>query len=318
MNSIDVTNTCPYDWNKYLLENKLGTIFHTQEYADYAEKWNKWKPLFFRVLDSKGTILLQNLFFEHGPQLKKYPTVMKKVLKQFKKNLRWAYGPIYSSEESLKSFFTYIIKSKKSFTGNIHPLSRIKKIDFDLQKIQWSTFLIDLSKSKSELYSNLQKHSAQKNIERALDRNVIVEEITDKTWSEYSDLLGKFRISRDRENVNTEEGKDFWDILKKDGFTGFLAKKDGIPIGGLTFSYFNGYLNEWGVARTEKDTNEKLYAQDLIKWKIIEWGLSRKMRYFDLSGFNPEPKSEKEKGIFRFKQKWGGNRNDYWILRSKK
>ena len=62
------------------------------------------------------------------------------------------------------------------------------------------------------------------------------------------------------------------------------------------------------IARTTIDTEEKLYSQDLMKWKIIEWGIENKQKYFDLTGFNPNPISEKEKGILRYKKKWGGKK----------
>jgi len=81
------------------------------------------------------------------------------------------------------------------------------------------------------------------------------------------------------------------------------------------FSYFNNYIIEGAVARSNKDTLEKLYSQDLIKWKIIEWGIENNMKYYDLAGFNPDPKSEKEKGIMNYKKKWGGRKYDYWIIR---
>ena len=68
------------------------------------------------------------------------------------------------------------------------------------------------------------------------------------------------------------------------------------------------------MARSSEDYVKKLYSQDLIKWKIIEWGVQRKMNYYDLAGANPNPTSEKEKGILRYKRKWGGKRYDYNII----
>ena len=91
-------------------------------------------------------------------------------------------------------------------------------------------------------------------------------------------------------------------MLRPLGFTGFLAWKNGLPVGSIMVSFFNNYVNEWGVARSDLDRDEKLYSQDLIKWKIIEWGNNNKFRYFDLTGANPNPKNSKEEGIFRYKK----------------
>ena len=93
-----------------------------------------------------------------------------------------------------------------------------------------------------------------------------------------------------------------------------MAKKDEKPVGGLFFSYFNKYIIEGGLARSPIDYKEKLYSQDLIKWKIIEWGVKNKMNWFDLAGANVNPKNQKEEGILRYKKKWGGKQFDYSIV----
>ena len=56
------------------------------------------------------------------------------------------------------------------------------------------------------------------------------------------------------------------------GYSGFLAKKDNIPVGGILFSSFSKHILEVGVARSKKDTDEHLYAQDLLKWEYHQMG----------------------------------------------
>lgn len=314
MLKIELNDNCPSDWNNFLKKNEYGLIYHTEEYANYISRWNKWKPVFFRILSENGEILLQNLFFLHSPISNKIPKKIHPLIEKFKKSYRWYYGPVYSSVDALNEFFNFLQKTKIGFHGNLHPLSKIENFTLDCKKTKWSTFLIDLQKPKKELYDNLSKHSARKNIERAINRGVTIEELTDKSWDDYVSLLGEFRVSQNRNNVNLDESHDFWKSLKKVGFSGFLARINDIPIGGLTFSFFNNHINEWGVARSKKDFQDKLYSQDLIKWKIIEWGIENKMKLYDLSGVNPNPISEKEKGILRYKEKWGGKQYYYWIL----
>ena len=38
------------------------------------------------------------------------------------------------------------------------------------------------------------------------------------------------------------------------------------------------------------------------------------MKYYNLSGINPNPESKKEEGIFRYKKKWGGKQYNFWRL----
>ncbi|RZD45866.1 MAG: hypothetical protein CXT78_04800 [Thaumarchaeota archaeon] len=57
-----------------------------------------------------------------------------------------------------------------------------------------------------------------------------------------------------------------------------------------------------------------MYSQDLLKWSIIKWGINNNMKYYNLSGINPNPESKKEEGIFRYKKKWGGKQYTLWRL----
>lgn len=309
-------NEPPADWNAQLLKNSLGNIFNSIEYTEYARSWLGWKPIFYRILDSTGNIILHVILFEYiPPSIEKIPTFLHGIMKKVKNSVRWNHGPISSSQDAMSFFFAHIKEKRKTVYGTTHPLSLLN-YDY-LEKTAWSTFLIDLTKSKNELYGNLSKHNARKNIERAIERGVVVEEIENNSIKEYAQLLDEYRKSMNLTGINCEETLSMWKILKPAGFSGFIAKKDGIPIGGLLFSFFNNYINEWGVARSTIDKNEKLYAQDLIKWKIIEWGVERNMNWYDLSGANPNPKTEKEKGILEYKKKWGGTEKNYWIISGK-
>jgi lipid II:glycine glycyltransferase (peptidoglycan interpeptide bridge formation enzyme) len=55
----------------------------------------------------------------------------------------------------------------------------------------------------------------------------------------------------------------------------------------------------------------KLYANDAIKWAVIEYGKKKGNKLYDLTGVSPSPETEKEKGIRRFKEKWGGKLINY-------
>jgi lipid II:glycine glycyltransferase (peptidoglycan interpeptide bridge formation enzyme) len=78
-----------------------------------------------------------------------------------------------------------------------------------------------------------------------------------------------------------------------------------------------GYLvaHELCNANIESDLimEKKLYAQELLRWSIIEWGLEHKCKYYDLSGVKINARSTEKEGIFRNKQKWGGTLYYYWV-----
>lgn len=316
MISIEVSDKPDSKWNKRLLESGLGVLWQTEERWKLLKSINT-KMIFLKFVNSKGSIVGQLLmeervrftnnntkskFFRNIPGLKK-------------KSFHWTYGPIiFEKNESSNIYATfsdYLISEKAVPNAWSHPIysgdpSILKK---NFQVIDWGTYLIDLTKPVDELYQNIDKSNGRKNIERSQKRGVEIEQITEDTLDDYFDLVLKtrtFSVDKFTEDHEREVLHLKWNIFKPLGFTGFLAKKSGILLGGLVFSYVNGHVIEAGVARSLEDSTENLYSQDLIKWKIIEWGSKNGMKFFNLAGFNPNPKSEKEKGIQKYKKKWGG------------
>ncbi len=322
MITIEYLSEPDLNWNKRLLDSKYGTIYQTKEIAQYFEKTSKFKNSFLQFLDQSGTIVGQILLSKHNiSKNKSVKGILKNFLLKNNSLYRWVYGPVIFDEsktyEINEQLFFYLKSKKTKIFGSEHPLLSGSFFNSKTScKIKnWSTFLIDLSLSKEELWKNCDKHSARKNVERSLKRNVIVKEITKNDLKYHHSILAdtKAKVGHKSLLSNIEIQ---WDLLHPLGFTGFLAWKDGLPVGSIMVSFFNNYVNEWGVARSDLDRDEKLYSQDLIKWKIIEWGNNNKFRYFDLTGANPNPKNSKEEGIFRYKKKWGGNMIQYDMVNS--
>ena len=319
------SNTEPdVNWNKRLFNSGLGTIYQTIERGIFVKTLNR-PTHFLKFLDENQKIVGQLLVdeiprFEQNNSRKKFlgkiPGIKKTIY-------TWVSGPVIFEQKYATEIYEVLyqfLKSKKTaIDGWTHPLAPGNPAPFQkyFQIIKWGTHLIDLSKTKEEIYENIDKHSGRKNIERSIKRGVTVEEITEKSLFEFNELINSMRDEAGREKSDIKNLKRRWKLFKPVGFSGFLAKKDKTPIGGLLFYHVNGHILEAGVARSKIDTKEKLYSQDLIKWKIIEWGLENKMRFFNLNGFNPNPISEKEKGIKRYKEKWGGKPYYYFRILQK-
>jgi hypothetical protein len=309
---IDTLESIPSDWNKYLLKNNFSTIHNTIEYAKYSVN-EGYNPLFIKIVNSQGNIILQNILYEYNHQSSKLPKRLGKIVKKFDKRYMWHYGPIYETNEALEYFFRFLKKEKKKFFGTSHPLAKFDNIS--IKKKKWSTFLIDLKQPKDEIFLKMDKKSVRKNIERSIERGVIIEKINQTNLKEYFEILNYSKKDSEGEEITKKQIEDFWNHLNPIGLSGFIARKDGLCLGGMFYSFFNKYMNEWGIARAEVDFKEKLYSQDLIKSKIIEWGIKNDMNWYDLSGFNPNPTSTKEKGIFQYKKKWGGKEFTQWIIK---
>ncbi|MEX1053802.1 MAG: hypothetical protein WEC35_05315 [Nitrosopumilaceae archaeon] len=322
MISVEASETPDSNWNERLIQSGLGTINQTIQRGIHFER-NGQPPLYLKFIDSKGKIVGQLLigrlsrFEKRGigrTILQNIPTLKKIVY-------FWIYGPIFfdstNCSDIWSSLRTFLDSQNAIPYGTTNPLLKNDSsiLSKNFQTKEWATSIIDLHKTTEELYDNIDKHSGRKNIERAQKRGVHIEEITEKSLLEYHELQNQSKQRRHEEVTDFQNTLDWWRLIKPLGYTGFLAKKEGKAIGGLTFSFFNRIIVEAGVARSIDDIEKKLYPQDLIKWKIIEWGVKNKMKFYDLAGFNPYPKTKKEEGIKRYKTKWGGIKYTYWIIK---
>ena len=324
MISIEIDTKPDTNWNKRLVESAFGTVYQSKERATQLETQGI-QSYFLKFIDSKGDIVGQLLTstrerFE-GKKLK--TQFLRSIPGLNQDSCEWSYGPIifrsgYDSE--IFSLVQDFLKSKnlrvKAWTHPLLPTNPKVLLKY-FQLRNWGTFLINLDKSKDEVYKNFDKHSCQKNIERSIKRGVEVEELTETTLHEYYDLINKMRQDIGREKSDFDVFKTRWKQFKPLGYSGFLARKNGNLLGGLLFSYVSRHIIEIGVARSKEDTENNLYAQDLLKWKIIEWGIENNMKCYDLTGFNPEPISKKEEGIIRYKKKWGGTPHYYYRILNK-
>lgn len=311
-------------WNDRLIKSGLGTIYQTKEMGLYFHISNL-NPKYLKFIDNTGEIVGQLLVeeFSRFKNKGKKGYILKNIPRLKKKLCKWVYGPIVFENKYASEIYTELgnfLQNKNCIVrGSQHPLSTEGIFSFKnkFNLIKWNTSLIDLTYDEQELYNKIDKHSGRKNIERAIKRDVIIEEANEKNILEFSDLYYMNKQSRHATKNELDDMKNWWSCLKPAGYSGFLTKKDDSLIGGIMFSSFNNYIIEGGVARSEKDTKMKLYSQDLIKWNIIQWGIKNNMKYYDLAGYNPNPQSEKEKGIMRYKKKWGGKNFEYWKILNK-
>lgn len=318
MITIESLNEPDKRWNERLLESKYGTIYQTKEYSTYVKDAYNWETNFLLFINSQGDIVGQLLltsqpkFTGNGLHNKLLDILTKRRI------YRWSYGPVIFfptyNDEIIKSLSKYLISLDSKVIGYEHPLSSglLSKIEKPFIINKWSTFIIDLKKNKETLWNNLDKHSARKNIERSQKRGVVIKQMDSTILESYYKMLLETKKKVGGE-VSFNDVESLWKNLNPIGLSGSIALYNEEPIGGILISSFNSYINEWGVARTDFDREQKLYSQDYLKWKIIEWGINNNQNYFDLSGVNPDIANAKEEGIFRYKEKWGGNFIEYYF-----
>lgn len=322
MISLNLTEEPDTKWNKRLLGCPMGNIYQTTEMGKFIEMIKGGKPTFLEFLDEKGEIIGQLLLSQYFllDKNNSVSKLLKKILRTKKELFRWHYGPIIFNEDRINEIYyelqNFLLQKNVKVIGTENPfhnnLNFKWKKSFNLET--WATFLIDITKPKDTIWNDMDKHSVRKNIQRSQTRGVEVYEMQSSDLPYYLEILKETKQKIGSE-TNYYELKTLWDVFNPVGMTGFLAYKEKQLVGGILISSFNGLINEWGVARSKLDTEKKLYSQDYIKWKIIEWGIEKGCKYFDLTGVNPNPKSLKEKGILEFKKKFGGKMVEYNVIK---
>ena len=307
---LEISDRPDDDWNFRLLKTDHATLFQTVEYAKFVQEVQGMTPSYHKFLDEKGEIVAQNIMYAGLSKGKNLKSLLKKAIGRNEQTV-WYYGPIVFDRRFLddiaSSMHDFLIQNNNAVSGLESPLmSGMFTNVRSSNRIEWCTFLIDLSLDKAKIWDNIEKHSARKNIMRSKSRGVTVREMNRDDLAQLRNLR-KDKINR-KYTESLSELQSKWDQLHNVGWTGFLAFLDGVPVGGINISYFNGHIMEEGISRSTTDYEKKLYSQDLLKWTIIEWGKRQNFRFYDLTGANPSPQNDKERGILRYKAKWGGKK----------
>ncbi len=318
MNSVSVSEKAPEGWNEFLSSSPFGTFYQTSFYADYAGKDSGLKPLFLQAKRDGKTagqlLLFQGSRFQSGLSNSPLSSITTWLARTFFPSFSWTYGPVADDDASAKEL---LLKAKSVSGGKIsgcspHPLAGFREafLECGFKEKKWATFLIDLGRSEDELWKNVDK-AARKIVNRTLETVEIRVVANEK---EYKQCLAVVNENRKRGGFIAYKSMP-WTVWRESG-TGniFVAMDDNEKVlACLGISFFNGWVNEWGAGTSTYALENHVYAQDAIKWSVLKWAKEKGCRYFDFTGVNPEPKDEKEKGIYRFKEKWGGKLVPYGI-----
>jgi len=306
-------------WNERLLQSELGTVYQTKDFAA-AQTLIGGKPNFISFLNQNGKLVGQLLIISYLRSQRKgsFGKILGKISNTKSQSNIWVYGPVIfdneCSSEIIESLKNFLITKKWKISGSNHPLSNdsLSKIGKPFKIKEKATFLIDLSKGKEEVWKKMDNHSVRKNIGRSEARKVTIKKMEKSDFSTYLKIFEQ--SGKTTPFPSNEIAEKWWDTMDSVGHNGFLAYENETPIGGMAITSYNGYVNEFGIVRSKRDYSAKLYSQDLLKWKVIDWAISQKFRYYDLTGVTPNSTNEKELGIFRYKKKWGGKLMKYGLI----
>jgi hypothetical protein len=169
----------------------------------------------------------------------------------------------------------------------------------------WLTALVDLRPPEDELLAGFQR-SARKAIRRCAEMGVEV--FACDTLDSYLACFvvpyhgpdeGAEPYRADRAMWERDPGRHYRFFAARDGAGGAI-------LGTLGTYAHGGVATEIMSRRTEAGVRHGAPVQDALHWAAFRAHQQSGDTLFNLAGFAPTPRSDKEAGIRRFKEKWNG------------
>ncbi len=220
------------------------------------------------------------------------------------------YGKVFEQVEKRKLFFFtlhYYWMNKEAYLQSRHSISLLRSHDELPEneyflKIGYKTFLVNLSKSKEDIYSSFDYTGARYKINKAQKSGVIVRRAeTPAEKRQFYDFYRTFARDPKRRNkiLVLQEGElDRLDIF-------YAISTEGEYLGGtgLLPSTDRRYLLYKYSA-----TLHRACENELLIWHAIQYAKDAHYAYFDMSWMWPaDDKNTDQYRLYQFKKKFGGN-----------
>lgn len=179
--------------------------------------------------------------------------------------------------------------------------------EFGYLETRWLTNVVDLAQDEETLRRNL-KQAARKGIRKSLDAGLSVKlcESRDEFFGTFCKAYYEDADSADESSIEFRN-LAFWEADSERSYRFFVVKDSGGNVHAALGTYsYNGVATEILSGRTAFGKSSNLPAQDLLHWEAMLYHRRSGDRHFNLAGYSPNPVNEKEAGIRRFKEKWGG------------
>ena len=298
----------PEDWQSFVNSSDLYNIFQTNQWARAVLKAGMG-TLLTMVKDGenhvKGGILgIYNRYSFLG--VKMIPVVQV-----------WGGPVIYDindkhlSEVLMRAFEREARKCAvvDSYIRSFFPLDDIlvDRLNYALESYRLPcTLVIDLTKSKEELWKQLEERG-RRGIRKALKQGVIVEE--GKTLEDFRTYYEISKSTAQRLQTGPVSFRLMMalreNFSKNGNFKLFLAKHNGAAVAGVIIVKWRDRV--WGWHGASLSRSWPLNANLLIHWNIIDWGVKNHLKSYDLMGIPCTNDSSRPKhGLYLFKTQLGG------------
>jgi len=310
------------EWNNNLAKSSSSTIYQSYNWQKLYHEVFGSKPVFITITDDLGTVVGQLACLIHTKMLWENTNFVSKMIGNLLKlgiSLWWYHGPIIHDKDNQNEILSIILSTvdkiaKENKVVNIRGISspfleqfptKIFK-EFDYTSELRLTFIVDLKQNIDDLYNSLKKDtryyirkSEKEGFEYKIAEDITAMEIFQDLKSEAKKREGEKPFQ------NLKFWKKHWEIMQKNGFEELiLAKNDDTVEGTILVLFFNGNVIQHALANAP---NQDLVGT-FLTWNTIKWAQKKKFKTFDFAGVDPYPKTKKEKGIYFYAEKFGGEK----------
>ena len=333
MISIDTLQTLDREaWDARLLQAPEAYIWQTARWASFAEEFLKMEAKFMTVREETGRVLAQLLVLQqvaHHRFFRKRPggAFLLKLAKPWFQELHWLDGPVVFDKEMAVAIIEAVMDFLEDYSlhrgifahrGFRLPIywddaEVLAEVDDMLcgrgyERKDWATFVVDLCPTIEELWRNL-KGNVRTAIRKCEKQGVTIhKDGSGVHLPEYQAILEENRRYIGERPFSIQNK-----LMHREHLQGphsdwqlYYASYEGRMVGGIITFAFNGNLIHGGLCRSDFCRERKLEAFYGLVWEIIKDSKKRGYVRYDLVGVVPSPRTAKERGIYAFKEKWGG------------
>jgi hypothetical protein len=320
-------------WDRAVRDSGQGCIYQTTHWAHYLAARSR-TPLFFQV-EKGGEVAARLLAWRIG-EGEDYFAGRKRffqpLLRRWLPSLTWLEGPVIHDSGSWREILAFMLAGLRDYAKE-NGYCRIGKASLPLswypeRKLAareafagqgfgftpWATYLVELGLGAEPLWEGLYRK------ERSLIRKAgtsglevsragSVEEV-----DQYLDLLREARKVARLPLPPNYPDRRMWEMFRggeENLLEIHLVRHGGRLIGAQPVLRFAGKIILLAPALSPVSQIEKLNANDLLTWRVIEAHCADSL-WFDLAGVNPDPEAgSREEGIRHFKKKFATRYVEY-------
>lgn len=172
---------------------------------------------------------------------------------------------------------------------------------FGYSETPWLTCVVDLTNSEDVLLSQL-RQAARKGIRKSKDAKLFV-----RICDSFDDYEKIFCTAYYETSIAPQQLDGFWQADCGRAYRFFVVQDESGAVHATLGTYrYQGVATEILSRRTAIGQTRNFPAQDLLHWEAMLYHKSIGDSFFNFAGYSPAPTDDKEAGIRRFKEKWGG------------